>query len=214
MVIDVFVKEGAMLYRILMWVTVMLVSTPLFASEIYHDHGDVLGSQDMSIQQYSDAANANNMTAPSLLGTDWISRDFLFKPKIDTQGKKLFVFNPRNRSWAAYNEEGYLLSSGVGSGGGIFCEDVGRPCRTPEGKFKVTRKGDMMCKSSIYPKPYGGSKMPMCVFFHKGYAIHGSDFVPEHFNGSHGCIRVHTVAAVWLNQHFLDKGTSVWVLPY
>ena len=149
----------------------------------------------------------------NLLG-GWVSRDHLFRPYYDTEGKKLFIFNPRNRSWAAYNKDGNLINSGVASGGGDFCRDVGRPCRTPEGQFAVYRKGGMGCVSGKYPRPNGGSKMPMCVFFKGGYAIHGSHHVPERYNASHGCIRVHTPAAIWLNRQFLAKGVRVWVLPY
>lgn len=144
----------------------------------------------------------------------WESRDHLFNDFYETGGKKLFVFNPRNRSWAVYDQNGSRVATGVASGGGEYCTDVDRACRTPEGEHRVYRKGSLSCASKTYPLPNGGAKMPMCMFFRGGYAIHGSDDVPERYNASHGCIRVQTPAAIWLNRQFLSQGASVWVLPY
>jgi len=123
-----------------------------------------------------------------------------------------FVFSPRSLTWKAY-ENGRLVKSGRASGGKGYCPDVRRRCRTPVGHFRVNAKRGAGCKSSKYPLPRGGAKMPYCMFFYRGYAIHGSNNVPNH-NASHGCIRVHPPAAKWLNHNFLRMGTRVIVKPY
>jgi lipoprotein-anchoring transpeptidase ErfK/SrfK len=51
------------------------------------------------------------------------------------------------------------------------------------------------------------------MFFHGGYAIHGSYQVPG-YNASHGCIRVHPSDAEWLSDNFVRYGTKVVVKPY
>ena len=56
--------------------------------------------------------------------------------------------------------------------------------------------------------------MPFCMHFHLGYALHGSEELPG-FRASHGCIRMFTEDAHWLNAKFVDtfedgvKGTRV-----
>ncbi len=50
--------------------------------------------------------------------------------------------------------------------------------------------------------------MPYCMHFSGGYALHGSPTVPG-YNASHGCVRLFTEDAKWLNQHFVDIGSTV-----
>jgi lipoprotein-anchoring transpeptidase ErfK/SrfK len=50
-------------------------------------------------------------------------------------------------------------------------------------------------------------------FSSKGYAIHGSYELPD-YNASHGCIRITPVVAQWLNENYIDVGTTVIILPY
>ncbi len=128
-------------------------------------------------------------------------------------GERMFVFSPRLRQWAAYNRYGKRVAYGAASGGANWCKDVGRACRTPGGAYRVHSKGKSSCRSSKYPLGKGGAKMPYCMFFHKGYAIHGSPYISGR-NGSHGCIRVRTPAAQWLHRYFINHGTKVVVLPY
>jgi hypothetical protein len=124
----------------------------------------------------------------------------------------VFVFDPKRYTWAAYRD-GRLVRSGRASGGANYCKDVGRSCRTPRGKFRVYSLGSEDCKSGKYPKPNGGAAMPHCMFFHGGYAIHGSPHVPLD-NASHGCIRVTPKDASWLRKSFIKVGTEVVVRPY
>ncbi len=124
------------------------------------------------------------------------------------------VFDPKHHTWTAYSN-GKKIKSGRASGGKSYCPDIGRGCRTIVGTFRVISKKGPGCKSTRFPvETGGGAPMPWCMHFHpKGYAIHGSNDVPN-ANASHGCIRVVPDDAKWLNQHFVRIGTTVIVLPY
>lgn len=118
------------------------------------------------------------------------------------------LINLGNHTWKAINNSGKVVRSGRASGGKSYCPDVHRACRTPTGTFSIWSKGSASCKSSIYPKPYGGAPMQYCMFFSKKYAIHGSNDVPNH-NASHGCVRVTPSDALWLSKNFAHIGTKV-----
>ena len=141
--------------------------------------------------------------------------DDVFPPTQHTTGKKVFEFDPNYNLWAVYDEEGNRVKIGRASGGKDYCPEIGRPCRTPAGTFKILSKGDEDCKSSRYPiATSGGAYMGYCMHFHpKGYAIHGVTSLPD-YNNSHGCIGVTVEDAQWLNQYFLEKGSKVVVRPY
>lgn len=128
-------------------------------------------------------------------------------------GNRVFVFDPQSTAWAAYDANGNRVKTGRASGGASWCSDIGRSCKTVTGQFSVKSKGGADCVSSKYPVGEGGAKMPHCMFFHRGYAIHGSYSVPD-YNASHGCIRVTPSAAAWLNNNFITPGTTVIVKPY
>jgi lipoprotein-anchoring transpeptidase ErfK/SrfK len=55
--------------------------------------------------------------------------------------------------------------------------------------------------------------MPHCMFFYKGYAIHGSGNIPNE-NKSHGCIRITKKAAEWVSNNYINPGSLVIVMPY
>lgn len=138
-----------------------------------------------------------------------------FPEKRPATGRRVFVFDPNYPAWAAYDEEGNRVRTGRASGGKDFCPDIGRPCRTLTGTFRILSKGDSECKSGRYPvDTNGGAPMPYCMLFHpKGYAIHGT-YGLANYNNSHGCIGVTTDDAEWLNQYFLRIGSTVVVKPY
>ncbi|WP_133129692.1 L,D-transpeptidase [Legionella yabuuchiae] len=137
-----------------------------------------------------------------------------FPEKRPATGRKVFIFDPRATAWAAYDAQGNRVKTGRASGGKGFCEDVGRPCRTTVGTYRIYSKKGEDCTSSIYPiETNGGAKMPYCMHFNGGYSIHGAYEVPN-YNASHGCVRVLPSAAQWLNQEFLDVGSTVIVRPY
>lgn len=137
-----------------------------------------------------------------------------FPLKVHATGRKEFIFDPQAYSWAAYDPEGNRVMTGGASGGKDFCEDVGQPCRTVTGTFRVYNKKGAECRSGEFPvETKGGTKMPYCTYFFQGYTIHAAFEVP-YGNASHGCVRVWPSAAKWLNEEFLTIGTRVTILPY
>ncbi|HVT62710.1 MAG TPA: L,D-transpeptidase [Legionellaceae bacterium] len=137
-----------------------------------------------------------------------------FPLKRQATGHKVFIFDPKATAWAAYDAQGNRVETGSASGGRDYCDDIGRPCRTVTGKYHVYSKKGEDCTSSIYPvETHGGAKMPYCMHFNGGYSIHAAYEVPN-YNASHGCIRVLPAAAKWLNEDFVDIGTTVIVEPY
>lgn len=139
---------------------------------------------------------------------------FHFPSQRTATGKKVFVFDPRANAWAAYDSQGNRVRTGSASGGKDYCEDIGRSCRTVTGTYQIYQKKGEECTSSAYPiETGGGARMPYCMHFHGGYSIHAAYEVPN-YNTSHGCIRVLPGAAKWLNQEFLDVGSTVVVNSY
>ncbi len=137
-----------------------------------------------------------------------------FASQINPMGEKAIIYDPKQNAWAAYDVNGQLVKWGPGSSGADWCSDINQPCHTQPGVFTVYRKGGPDCVSKTYPLPNGGAPMPYCVFFNKGFALHGSYEVPG-FNASHGCVRMFVGDAQWLNQSFVDLGrTKVIILPY
>ncbi|HYF98367.1 MAG TPA: L,D-transpeptidase [Coxiellaceae bacterium] len=130
-------------------------------------------------------------------------------------GNKVFIFDPNYGAWAVYDAQGNRVNVGRASGGATRCEHANRSCKTITGTYRIIDKKGPDCISSKYPiETRGGAAMPYCMHFQaKGYAIHGSPYVPNH-NASHGCIRVESKAAEWLSQSFLNVGSTVIVLPY
>lgn len=140
--------------------------------------------------------------------------DYAFPTKREATGGKVFVFDPKLAAWAAYDAEGNRVKTGSASGGADYCPDIGRPCRTVTGTYRVYSKKGEDCTSSLYPiETNGGARMPYCMHFNGGYSIHAAYDVPR-YNASHGCIRVLPGAAKWLNQEFMNVGTTVIVKPY
>jgi len=129
-------------------------------------------------------------------------------------GNKVFIFDPQQYAWAAYDANGQLIRDGHASGGRGYCSDINSQCSTPSGTYHVYRKGGSDCKSSIFPIGEGGAPMPYCMFFKGGFAVHGSYDVPPGMNASHGCVRVTPSDAAWLSQNFMNIGTTVIVRSY
>lgn len=125
--------------------------------------------------------------------------------RAEADGKTIHV-NLSSLRWTAY-DGGSLVNSGRISGGKEFCPDIGRKCTTPTGTYTIYSKKGAGCISSKFPVGKGGAKMPYCMFFKGGYAIHGSNSVPNH-HASHGCVRVPVEDARWLNQEFINVGAT------
>lgn len=140
-----------------------------------------------------------------------------FPSKMLATGKRHVIFNPQYLAWAAYDEQGSLVKTGAASGGKAWCADIQQSCRTPAGSYAVERIMSKHYRSKTFPRRangnHGGAKMSYAMFFHRGYALHHSDSLPE-TNASHGCVRVSYEASKWLNKEFVRIGTQVTVRPY
>lgn len=126
---------------------------------------------------------------------------------IQPQGERVIIVDPNVHAWGAYSADGSLLRSGMATAGNKWCPDIGRPCKTKAGVFRIYSLGNKGCKSSKYPRPRGGAPMPYCMFFNGGQALHGSnEVVPR--NVSHGCVRLHTTDAEWIRFDFAQRPSS------
>ncbi len=135
-----------------------------------------------------------------------------FAHKINTDHEKQVIVDQDKLAWAAYDVNGNLVKWGPISSGRTKCPDSNNLCLTLTGIYRVFSKEDDHCKSDIFPIGKGGAKMPWCMYFHKGFALHGSDDIPG-YRASHGCIRMFTPDAKWLNQEFVDMGNEKTNLP-
>lgn len=125
---------------------------------------------------------------------------------IDPPGKTTIIVDPKQLAWGAYDSTGNLVRWGPVAAGKSYCPDEGRSCRSPVGTFTVLNKQGSDCISSKFPIPNGGAPMPYCMYFHGGFALHGSE-VPG-YNASHGCIRMFKEDAEWLNHDFVKVGST------
>lgn len=133
---------------------------------------------------------------------------FVFKePAEKIQESNIVKVNLNHGTWAAYDSQGDLVNSGRVSGGRSFCSDINKKCRTATGTFTIYEKRGAKCKSKIFPVGKGGAPMPYCMFFHQGFALHGSNAVPN-YNASHGCVRMKPADAKWLHESFVTVGKT------
>lgn len=144
-----------------------------------------------------------------------------FPLTINAEGEKQVVVDQDKLAWAAYDKDGKLVKWGPISSGQDRCPDNrSRACRTMTGIFRFFSKENERCRSNVYPIGRGGAKMPFCMYFHKGFALHGSPDIPG-YRASHGCVRMFTRDAEWLNHTFVDLsnesnhylGTKVVIRP-
>jgi hypothetical protein len=133
--------------------------------------------------------------------------------KIAPPGEKMILvsLNENQLAFGAYDAEGNLQYWGPVSGGRGYCPDIGRGCHTALGHYSIYRKEGAGCKSTKFPVGRGGAPMPYCMYFHGGFALHGSHEVPG-YNASHGCIRMFVNDAQWLNETFTHHEDSVPVV--
>ena len=126
-------------------------------------------------------------------------------------GHRLVMVDLSRFAFGAYDEHGDLVYWGPASGGKAYCEDTKESCKTAVGHYRVYRIKGEDCTSSTYPlDTKGGAPMPYCMYYHKGFAIHGSS-LSGFINRSRGCVRVFYNDAKWLNQDFVTLGTRVIV---
>lgn len=142
-----------------------------------------------------------------------------FPAKMAAAGHKVIIVDPKTLAFGAYDASGTLVHWGPISAGRDYCPDIHRRCHSSVGTFQVYTKEGAGCKSKKFPIGKGGAPMPYCMYFNGGYALHGSPEVPG-YNASHGCIRMFTEDAQWLNTQFVDlpgsghRGTQVIIRPY
>ncbi len=74
---------------------------------------------------------------------------------------------------------------------------------TPLGEFRAERR-----IGGLHRSPLGVLYNP--VYFHKGFAIHGSPSIPA-YPASHGCVRVPIHSSRWIYDHVAD-GTPIHLL--
>jgi lipoprotein-anchoring transpeptidase ErfK/SrfK len=71
---------------------------------------------------------------------------------------------------------------------------TGRDGGPPSGNYRPQR-----LERTWYSRRYDWSPMPHAIFFHKGYAIHGTYYVSRLGQpASHGCVRLHPAHAAAL----------------
>lgn len=141
-----------------------------------------------------------------------------FPTQMAGTGHKVIIVDPKTLAFGAYDANGTLVHWGPISGGRDYCKDIHRRCHTTVGTFYVYAKEGPSCKSKKFPIGKGGAPMPYCMYFNGGYAMHGSAEVPG-YHASHGCLRLLTEDAKWLNTEFVNTGgshggTQVIVRPY
>jgi len=135
-----------------------------------------------------------------------------FPLQMNTDGRKLVLVDLSKLAFGAYDSQGRLVRWGPASGGKQFCSDIQASCTTPPGSYEITVKRGPDCFSSTFPvDTAGGAPMPYCMFFYGGYALHGSEAVPG-YNASHGCVRLYTEDAQWLDEEFTKIGTRVVIV--
>lgn len=130
---------------------------------------------------------------------------------IENTGYAKVIISIADHAFGAYDEDGDLVRWGPISAGKGYCADTNSYCRTVRGDFNIYRKGSAYCKSGKYPLATGGgAPMPYCMFFYRGFAMHGSTLPGHH--ASHGCVRLFNDDAAWLHKEFIVKGTKVSVV--
>ena len=143
-----------------------------------------------------------------------------FPTKLEGESEKQIIVDQEKLAWGAYDGNGNLVMWGPISSGRDKCSDSSKSCRTLTGIFRVFSKENVHCTSDVFPIGKGGAKMPYCMYFHKGFALHGSDDIPGQ-RASHGCVRMFVQDAKWLNENFVElssernnfMGTKVTVRP-
>jgi len=153
--------------------------------------------------QYSTSHHKSHRSHPYSLGL----------PGKIAPGERVIIVDPNVHAWGAYSASGVLLRTGLATAGSKWCRDLGRPCRTRAGTFRIYSLGSYSCISSKYPLGEGGAPMPYCMYFNGSQGLHGSyEVVPG--NISHGCIRLRVRDAEWIRFNFAHIGTKVIVRPY
>ena len=128
----------------------------------------------------------------------------------EDKGVSYIIVDLALQAYGAYDKTGKLVQWDPVSSGKVFCNHVVGTCNTPPGKYVLHDKRGKKCKSGKFPvrsTGRGGANMPYCMFFHRGYALHGSP-MPGH-PASHGCVRTNADGAKWLNHNLVTRDETV-----
>jgi len=216
------------LYLIFFAISILLLYSPYsFPEEIEYEYNETPNG-DMT-ENYNDINNAfvepnesyNEDTEENIQRIKHYDHDIdnfssysqRLPSRIPTQGERVIIVDPKVHTWGAYSSTGILLRAGLASAGSKWCSDLGRPCRTKAGIFRINSLGNQDCISSRYPIDVGGAPMPYCMYFNGNQALHGSNELAE-ANISHGCIRISIQDAEWLRYDFARVGTKVIIKSY
>lgn len=170
---------------------------------------------------YNNLWSGKEIVVPRNLAQKTIFDFSPFPLKINADGEKQIIVDQDKLAWAAYDADGRLVKWGPISSGSDKCSDnSSRTCRTITGIFHFFSKENEKCRSNVFPIGRGGAKMPYCMYFHKGFALHGAQDIPG-YRASHGCVRMFTRDAEWMNHSFVElsneknhfMGTKVIVRP-
>src|SRR5215470_18921659 len=110
---------------------------------------------------------------------------------------KLDLYIDKSAQQISIIQNGYLLY--------IWPVSTGRDrFSTPSGVYKPER-----LETSWFSKAYYNAPMPHAIFFHNGYAIHGSyDIAQLGGPASHGCVRLHPQDAALLFAMVKQEGPA------
>lgn len=149
-----------------------------------------------------------NRTNKGLWNRNWIlvpndiNRDYMdYSPLPDymnTDNQKTILIDISELAFGAYDEDGDLVHWGPVNPGKAASKTVRGD------NFQIYRKGGADCWSKKYE-----SYIPYCLFFHKGFALHG--YAMPGYPASHGCVRIYVDDALWLNKIFANYKTRVIV---
>lgn len=156
---------------------------------------------DINIRAGATLAIPNNLANITLLDVA------PFPKQIKPMDNKLIMVDQDRLAWAAYDRNGALINWGSISSGKDYCPDIHKACRTQTGEFYVFNKEGKKCKSGVFPVGEGGAIMPYCMFFYRGFALHGSLEVTG-YRDSHGCVRMFIRDAMWLNEEFAEMPSA------
>lgn len=129
---------------------------------------------------------------------------------LDSATEKVLLVSLSLQAFGAYDAKGNLVYWGPISSGKDFCPDIKQPCRSAAGTFRLVYKRGANCTSDKFPiETGGGAPMPYCMYYYRGFALHGSTL--PGYRASHGCIRLFVEDAKWLNTTFLETGSRIIV---
>ena len=117
------------------------------------------------------------------LSTVAAKAEVLISVNKSSQRLAVYVDGAQRHSWA--------ISSGLAGG-------------PPSGAYRPER-----LERKWYSRKYDWSPMPHAIFFHHGYAIHGTNYISRlGRRASHGCVRLHPQHAAILFDLVQSRGKS------